>query len=138
MAPMINRLAIPYAHWSLKVGRRDALTGDVPEVYGKIVTALDDIDQAISDLILTPKRSVPGNPEKGCDITPYIDRHEAEAVPNITREIWDAITLFEPRVILERIEVAQIAFAHFTARIFWRPVQSVIDDLRLTEVELNG
>lgn len=133
---MENRHDIPFAHWSVKVGRIHPVTGEVKDVHGEIVTVYDDVEQAIANLVLTPKRSVPVNPEKGTDILPYIDRHEEEAVPNITREIWDAIAIWEPRAIVDRIEVVQTAFAHFTARIFWRPVQSLADDARLLEVEL--
>lgn len=135
---MLNRHEIPFAHWSVKVGRLNPETGLSEDVHGEIVAGLDDVDQAISNLLLTPKRSVPTNPEKGCDLQPYIDRHEAEAIPNITREIWDALALWEPRVIVDRVEVFQKAFAHFVARVFWRPVQSVLDDeIRITEVSIS-
>ncbi len=133
---MLDRYQIPYAHWSVKVGRRDPETGIADAVHGEIVTALDDVHQAIANLILTPKRSVPGNPEKGCDLTPYIDRHEAEAIPNITREIWDALAIWEQRAIIDSVSIVQVAFAHFVARISWRPIQSVLDDVQITEVNL--
>ena len=133
---MLDRHQIPYAHWSVKVGRSDPETGIAPDVAGEIVVALDDVHQAIANLILTPKRSVPGNPEKGCDLTPYIDRHEAEAIPNITREIWDALAIWEHRVIVDSVFIIQTAFAHFVARISWHPIQSVLDDVQITEVAL--
>lgn len=132
---MLNRHEIPFAHWSVKVGRIDPETGESAPVHGEIVSGFDDVDQAMGNLILTPKRSVPCNPKKGCDIEPYIDRHEAEAIPNITREIWDALALWEPRVIVDKVVVFQQEFVHFVAQVFWRPVQSVLDDeVRVTEI----
>lgn len=135
---MLNRHKIPYAHWSVKVGRINRETGLLPDVHGEIIVAIEDVHQAITNLILTPKRSVPGNPEKGCDLTPYIDRHEAEAVPAITREIWDALAIWKTRITVTSITVVQVAFARFVARINWHPIQSVLDDLNLqtTEVEI--
>ena len=135
---MLNRHDIPYAHWSLKVGRIDRDAGLLPDVHGEVVVAIDDVHQAIANLILTPKRSVPGNPEKGCDLSPYIDRHEAEAVPAITQEIWDALAIWETRIVVSNVIVLQATFARFVARINWRPIQSVLDDLNLqvTEVDL--
>lgn len=135
---MLNRHNIPYAHWSLKVGRYDPDNLSAAEVHGQIVFTLEDVDQGITDIVLTPKRSVPGNPEKGCDLEPYTDNHPAIAVPNITREIWDAIALWEPRAIVDEVSVVQIAFSHFVARIFWHPIQSVLDDLQVTEVIIRG
>lgn len=130
---MINRHTIPYAHWSHKVGRRDPQTGLTTDVHGEVVVALADLDQSISNLILTPKRSVPTNPEKGCDLVPYIDKHPAIAIPNITREIWDCLAVWEPRLIVDEVRIEQRAFAHWAARIFWHPVQSVIDDIRQSQ-----
>jgi len=135
---MLNRHKIPYAHWSLKVGRFDPATGVAAPVHGEVVFALEDVDQGITDIILTPKRSVPGNPEKGCDLEPYIDNHPAIAIPNITREIWDAIELWEKRAIVDKITVVQIAFSHFVAKILWHPIQSVLDDIQITEVTIRG
>lgn len=137
---MINRHQIPYAHWSHKVARFDPNTGLTPEVHGEIVFAVEDVSQAIANLVLTPKRSVPTNPEKGCDVEPFIDRHEAEAVPNLTRNIWDAISEWEPRAVLDAVTIVQTEFSRYVARIAWRPLQSVLDDLFaepiVTEVNL--
>jgi hypothetical protein len=60
------------------------------------------------------------------------------AVPNITRAIWDALTMWEPRIVLQDIKVSEVAFGHLSAEVYWRPVESVLDDLRVTEVSLSG
>ncbi|PHR19301.1 MAG: baseplate [Hoeflea sp.] len=131
---MENRFAIEFAHWSLRVGRADPRTGVRPEFYGLIVTAVDDLSQSIGNLILTPLGSVPTQPLKGCDLYPFIDRNPAEAIPNLTQAIWDALEIWEKRIVVQDVDVSEIAYGHFQTRVFWRPSESVLDDLRITEV----
>jgi uncharacterized protein len=135
---MIDKDKITHRHWSMKVGRADPATGVAPDAFGDIVTAIDDLSQSITNIVLTPKGSVPTEPEKGCDILAAIDRTPDIAIPILTREIWDAITIWEPRVTVQKVDVLTVAFSHFRTRVFWRPVQSVIDDLQVTEVVYNG
>lgn len=135
---MINRHDIPTAHWSVRVGRIDPLSGLVSDVHGEIVLALDDVDQEVSTFVITPKSSVPTNPEKGCDVFPYIDKHSSVAIPSITREIWDGLTPWVTRIALIEVNVTQIAFAHFKALVKYRLVQSVLDDQRFVEVDIRG
>lgn len=135
---MQHKDTIPFEHWSHKVGRADPLTGQVPSFYGEVVTAVDDLHQSITNLILTPLGSVPTEPEKGCDIAPYIDRHADIAIPNVTRVVWDALTMWEPRIVLQEVKVEQIGVAHFACNVYWRPIESVLDDLRITEVSIGA
>jgi phage baseplate assembly protein W len=134
---MQNKDTIPFEHWSLKVGRADPVTRIVAPFMGEIVSAVDDLHQSISNLILTPLGAVPTEPEKGCDVMPYIDRHADEAIPNVTRAIWDALLMWEPRIVVQDIKVTQAAYAHFECAIYWRPVESVLDDLIVTQVALK-
>ena len=131
---MQDKDAIPFEHWSLRVGRADARTREVAPFFGEIVSAVDDLTQSITNLILTPIGSVPTEPEKGCDITPFIDRHPEVAIPNLTRVIWDALLMWEPRIVVQDVQIEQTAFAHFACKVFWRPIESVLDDLRVAEV----
>lgn len=135
---MQNRHTIPFQHWSLRVGRADPQTREVRPFFGEIVTAVDDLDQSIGNLILTPLGTVPTEPEKGCDVTPFIDRHPEEAIPNLTRVIWDALTMWEPRIVVQDVTVEQVAYSHFSTKVFWRPIESVLDDLRVTEVTFGA
>jgi phage baseplate assembly protein W len=132
-ATMIDRRSIPFAHWSHKIGRIDPETGLAAPVDGKIVVALEDLEQSISTIVLTPKRSVPTNPLKGCDLAPYIDKHEAIAIPNMTREIWDALAVWEKRLVVDDVRIINVAFSHWVSRIFWHPVQTILDDIRLAQ-----
>ena len=131
---MIDKDKITHRHWSLKVGRADSGTGVAADSYGAAVFAIDDLSQSIANIILTPKGSVPTEPEKGVDVLGATDKHPSIGIPFLTREIWDAIGLWEPRVVVEKVEVLELAFSHFITRVFWRPTESVLDDLLVTEV----
>lgn len=135
---MIDKDKITHRHWSLKVARPDRETGAVASSYGDVVFAVDDLSQAIVNIVLTPKGSVPTEPEKGCDLLGAIDKNPAIGIPYLTREIWDAIGMWEPRIIVEKVEVLTLAFSHFATRVFWRPIESVLDDLQVTEVTYHG
>lgn len=135
---MQARHKIPFDHWSLRVGRADPRTRNVAPFYGEIVTAVADLLQSITNIILTPLGTVPTEPEKGCDLAPFIDRHPDIAIPNLTRVIWDALAMWEPRIVVQEVKVFQTEFSHFACKVFWRPVESVLDDLRVAEVSLGG
>ncbi|KQI69780.1 hypothetical protein AN189_02830 [Loktanella sp. 3ANDIMAR09] len=116
----------------------DPNTRIVPAVFGQIVTSLDDLDQAIATIILTQPGSVPTSPEKGCDLLPYIDLPSNEAIPKVGRAVWDALTMWEPRIVLTDVSVYETSYARLSCNIYWQPVESVIDDLRSTTVPLNS
>ncbi|MEC5291961.1 baseplate [Aurantimonas sp. C2-6-R+9] len=128
--PFVSRSAIPYAHWSMKVGRR-------APAWGEIVDQIDDLDQGIANLIFTPKGSVPTEPEKGCDLLPWIDRPPAVAVPRLTVEIWEGLARWHPRITVREVSVAILGFAHYSVPVFWSPIASVIEDIRRTEITLT-
>lgn len=135
---MIDRDAITHRHWSLEVGRADPETRVAPETYGEIVVALNDLSQSIANLVLTPKGSVPTEPEKGVDILGAIDKHPDIGIPYLSREIWDAIRIWEQRVIVEKVTISEMAFARFKATTLWRPAEGVVSELQVTEVTFNG
>jgi phage baseplate assembly protein W len=135
---MVDKDDIPFRHWSLKVARNEPATGLAPPVWGEVATAVDDLHQSIANIVMTPLCSVPTEPEKGCDLLPYLDRPTAIAIPQLGRAIWDAITIWEPRIVLQDVRVVETAFAQLTAEIYWRPVQAVLDDALVTRVSLNA
>lgn len=131
---MIDKDKITHRHWSLKVARIDPETGEASDVFGEIVTAINDLSQSIANLILTQKGSVPTEPEKGVDTLAVIDRHPSVGIPLLTRDITDAIAMWEPRVVVQKVTVTMGEFARFHTQVFWRPIESVLDDLLMTEV----
>ncbi|WP_027190075.1 GPW/gp25 family protein [Fundidesulfovibrio putealis] len=88
----IDARSIRSADWSPEVGS-----------IGQVVEALNDIRQAISILLKTPKGSDPHRPEFGCDAWRYLDKPVTVAVPNVIRECTDAVERWEPRAKLKRI-----------------------------------
>ena len=129
---LVDRHQIPFLHWQHRV------VPGADAAWGEIVSGYDDIDQAIRIIVLTPKGTVPTEPEKFCDALSYIDRPPAIAIPGITREVWDALTRWEPRIVVDRVTVTAVAFHHFRVPIFWRAREDVAAEIRLTEVDLVG
>lgn len=122
-----NHRSIPYRHWQPALGLR----GDT---LGEIVHGLADLEQSIATIIHTEKGSVPDQPEKCVALLRWIDRPPAIAIPNITREIFDAIRQWEPRIIVDRVRITQESFSHFRFPVFWYPRADVARQIRVTEV----
>ncbi|SNY91463.1 hypothetical protein SAMN04515647_1684 [Cohaesibacter sp. ES.047] len=122
---------IDYLHWQHKV------TLGANAAWGEIAVGLDDLHQAVRIIVLTPKRSVPTEPEKFCDALDYIDRPPAVAIPAIKRAVWDAITLWEPRIVLDGIEAEMVDLAHYAITISWHPVEGVLKEIQRTKVLLQ-
>ena len=117
-------------HWQIKLAQGE----DAP--WNEAAVGLDDLAQSMRIICLTPTLSVPTEPEQFCNALSYIDRHPAEAIPGISKEIWEGIERWEPRIILESVEVEHVGFEHFTAVISWRPRSDVLDEIQRTEVDL--
>lgn len=126
---MLDRRTIPYVHWQTRLGRA------MPR-FGEIVHGIDDLEQAIMTIALTEKGSVPTEPEKCVELRPYLDRRPAYAIPYITRELFDAITLWEPRVVVEEVRVTAEDFDHFHFPVFWRPRGDVAREIIRTVIQL--
>jgi len=114
----------------MKVGRS-------APAFGEIASQLADLDQGIANLIFTPKGSVPTQPEKGCDLLPYMDRPPAVAIPKLTVEIFEGLTRWHPRIRVDEVRVEELAFAHYSVPVFWFPVASVVADIQRTNVTLT-
>lgn len=132
---MLDRRAIPYLHWQARLGRGKPLDA---APWGEIVHGLDDVEQAIMTVVLTEKGSVPGQPEKCCRLAPYIDRRPDTAIPAIAREIFDALTIWEPRIVVDRVFITRVDFAQWSFPVFWRLRADVTRELRRTVVWLSA
>jgi hypothetical protein len=130
---MLDRRDIPFLHWQPRLARGQAAQGGG---LGEIVHGLDDVEQSILTIVLTEKGSVPGQPEKCCRLAPYIDRRPDVAIPNISREIFDAIAIWEPRVVVDRVAITRVDFAQWSFPVFWRLRADVTRELRRTLVRL--
>lgn len=91
----MNLNDIKSADWSLAVG-----------AIGNVVEGIDDINQCIVTILSTKKGSDPFRPDFGSDVWEWIDRPLPVAVPNMKRAIFEAVGLWEPRVIVTSVEHA--------------------------------
>src|SRR3984893_4388357 len=89
---------ISSADWSLRLG-----------AIGAIVQGIRDIDQCIAIILTTPRGSDPLRPTFGADLWRYIDNPISVAIPSIVREVSAAITMWEPRVTLESVNVIPVS-----------------------------
>jgi|GEM_PF-775741 len=132
MGTLVNYATIPYRHWQPRLARNEGAGAGL----GETVSVLDDLVQAINTIVLTEKGSVPLQPEKCTRLMPYIDKRPQYAIPLVTREIFDAITLWEPRIIVERVAVTAEDWDHFRFPVFWRERADVTRDIKSTIVIL--
>lgn len=128
---MLDRSQIPYAHWQL---RRDP---DGHAVLGAIAPELDCLKQEIRQCILTPKGSVPLNPEKGCDLQPYMDRPMNIRHLFVVAEVRAGLERDVPRINVQSVEV-DASFAHLQIQVTWSPKEWVSDEFIVTEVSLGN
>lgn len=129
MTDIVDRTRIAYAHWQMRLSPAGSSAG-----LGQIAAGLDDLDQAIHTIVLTEKGTLPLQPEKCTRLLPFVDKPPNEAIPNFTREIWDAITTWEPRIIVESVTPMARGFSHWAFPVFWYPRADVSRQIRLTEV----
>lgn len=98
---------------------------------GEVVQGIDDINQCIYIILTTQKGSVPHRPTFGSNIYQYIDYPAQEAIPNIIREVIDAITEWEKRVEISKV-TAELNEANVKIKIEWNLIDS--DITSVTEV----
>lgn len=128
---LIDRATIPYLHWQPKSGL--SANGFDASVYGKIVHGEGDVEQAIASIIRTQKGTVPLAPEMCCDLASYVDLPPSIAIPNLTREIFDALRIWEPRIVVTRVDVKQ-SFSQLRFGAFWYLRADVSKEVKRTDV----
>lgn len=87
---------------------------------GEVVTDIDDIAQCIRIVVTTPKGSVPHRPDFGSNAFLYLDRPIAEAGPHLVRETVEALKIWEPRAVVERV-IPTPTLAGMGVEIIWKP-----------------
>jgi phage baseplate assembly protein W len=125
---MLDRNDIPFAHWQMK------RNSDGTAVLGAIATEMDDLAQEIRQCILTPKRSVPLNPEKGCDLDAYRDRPMNIRQMFLAAEIREALERDVPRIVVRDIAVTT-GFTEIGIKVTWSPAEMVMEEFIETEIQ---
>jgi len=85
---------------------------------GKVLTDIDSVNQCIYTILTTIPGTDPYNPLFGCDLYRYTDQPVNIATPNMIREIGIAIAKFEPRVVVNKIDV-KLNVSQATFSIYW-------------------
>lgn len=98
---------IKYVDWQLKLNE-----------IGSVAEGIDDINQCIAIILSTQKGSVPHRPTFGADILKYVDAPVHVAIPNIIRETYDALELWEKRIKVEKVS-AEIVESNVKIKIEW-------------------
>lgn len=101
-----------------------------------VVQGIEDIHQCITTILSTPKGLDVLRPEFGSDHFHYLDRPEDIALPNFTREITEALMIWE-----KRIDVIRIVFSgsapHYGVMVEWKLKDGIHKDLvQQTEIDL--
>lgn len=85
------------------------------EAPDKVVQGLDDIRQCIYIILTTVRGEDPLRPLFGCRVLERLDRPVNEAIPEMIRDILEAIALWEPRVavneITHELDMASVIFS---------------------------
>ena len=120
--------------WSLQLG-----------AIGGVVQGIDDIDQCLAIILTTPLGSDPLRPTFGSDLWRYIDNPVSVAIPSVVREVSGAIAMWEPRVVVQSINVAPAGSsgsetgAHLNVSITWRlKIAGASSSPQLTVVGFSG
>lgn len=103
----------------------------------KIVQGLEDIQQCIYIILVTKKGTDPTRPEFGCGVYDYIDKPVNIAVPNMKKEIANAIATYEPRVKIIRI-LHRVEESHITFSIEWKLAGSQQSETQTTFVNYGN
>lgn len=97
------------AYWQPKVGE-----------LGAVVTGLDDINQCILTILLTPKGSDPLRPDFALNIFDYVDKPVNTVRAPLVRDVIAAITKWEQRVAVEAVTLEpQADLAGFILSVTW-------------------
>lgn len=114
-AEAVTLADITSADWSLKLND-----------MGAVVQGVDDVQQCIAIILTTPQGSDPLRPTFGANLWSYIDNPIGTAIPSIVKEVTGAITMWEPRVILESVavtpanDISSQSGAHLNISLTWR------------------
>jgi phage baseplate assembly protein W len=65
---------------------------------GQIVQGVDDIKQCVRIICTTPRGTDPLRPFFACDVYKWLDKPLTVVIPNIFREIKEALEMWEPRI----------------------------------------
>lgn len=110
-----------HTHWQLPRFDEESVQGEA------------DLHRCIEQILSTRVGSDVLRPDFGSNHFDYIDQPFDVAVPNMVREIFTAISKWEKRVIVQKVNVEGAA-PHFTFQIIWVVAEEVERQIYSTEV----
>lgn len=113
------------AHWQIAGASQD-----------KPIEGIDDINLCIEHILSTRKGTDILRPQFGSNHFDYIDQPTDVAIPNIVREVIVALEMWEKRIVVEKVEVQDLA-PQVILRIFYRLRDDVSREIYGTTVS-NG
>lgn len=112
-------------HWQIAGASQD-----------KPVEGINDINLCIEHILSTRKGTDILRPQFGSNHFDYIDQPTDVAIPNIVREVVVALETWEKRIVVEKVEVQDLA-PQVILRIFYRLLDDVSREIYRTTVS-NG
>ncbi|MGH8782055.1 GPW/gp25 family protein [Paraburkholderia sp.] len=109
---------------ALSAAATAASSGLLADRLGLVVTDLDDIGQCIDIILHTPRGSDPHRPDFGANLDQYIDWPLSAARPRIAREVQRALTRWEPRANVLKVNAQYSAMGQLLVPVTWQPVAS--------------
>jgi phage baseplate assembly protein W len=103
--PTLSAFGITAEWWSFSVSPQPASTEPAHKTV--VVADADDINQCLRIIAQTPRGADPHRPTFASDVYRYLDRPIPEATPYVVRELISAVKAWEPRVVLNSLQVSQ-------------------------------
>lgn len=96
---------------------------------GRVVQGLDDVHQCLKIIFGTIPGEDPFRPTFGCDLTSFLDLPIPAAIPAIVAAVTQAITKWEPRIILESVaaQADLVNIGRLIVTVTWRPNLGLIN-----------
>lgn len=105
---------------------------------GEIVEDVEDIHQCLTIILTTQKGSDCLRPDFALDLMAYVDRPISDVHSQIVSDIIQAISIWEQRCQILRVDAAVEAPSGLVLTVVWRPVSALNDGAHVlqTTVEL--
>jgi Bacteriophage baseplate protein W len=113
---------ITSADWSLAL---DA-AGRPGSGIGSVVQGIADVNQCVGIILATPRGSDPLRPTFAADLWQFIDYPINSVLPAVVREVTQALTLWEPRIVIVSISAQPViddstqSGAHLDIAVTWK------------------
>ena len=121
-AGAITLADITSADWSLALDT----PGRPGSGIGNVVQGVADVNQCVGIILTTPKGSDPLRPTFAADLWQFIDYPVNSVLAAVVREVTQALTLWEPRIVIVSISAQPVidnttqSGAHLDIAVTWK------------------